>query len=80
MKNFYADMAAFVLRIDIIMYSVFAYLAIFRLDELGFRKFKEFTATQDPTKMYYFVNYLFDQVSGVCTLCMINGLGRNARQ
>jgi hypothetical protein len=55
-------MAAFVLRNDRIMYSVFAYLAIFRLDELGFRKFKEFTATQDPTKMYNFVSYLFNKV------------------
>jgi hypothetical protein len=56
-------MAAFVLRNDRIMYSVFAYLAIFRLDELGFRKFKEFTATQDPTKMYNFVSYLFNKVN-----------------
>ena len=55
-------MSASVLRIDNIMYSVFTYLALFRLEELGFQKFKEFTATQDSSKMYYFVNYLFDKV------------------
>lgn len=62
MKNFYADMSGFVLRVDNIMYTVFAYLALFRLEELGFQKFKEFTATQDSAKIYHFINYLFDKV------------------
>lgn len=60
-SNFYADNAASVLRIDSIMYTVFAYLAIYRLDELGFPRFKEFTNTQEPTKMYNFVMYLFSR-------------------
>jgi hypothetical protein len=46
-----------------IMYAVFAYLALYRLDELGFQKFKEFTMTQDPTKIYNFASYLFNKVS-----------------
>ena len=62
--NLYADTAAFVLRVDQTMYSVFAYLAIFRLEELGFRRFREFAASQDPAKMFNFVNYLFDKVRG----------------
>ena len=35
-------------------------LAIFRLDELKFARFKEFAMTQDMTKMFYLVNYLFN--------------------
>jgi hypothetical protein len=62
-SNFYADNAAFVLRADRIMYGIFAYLAIFRLEELGFQKFKEFTMTQDPTKINTFASYLFNRVS-----------------
>lgn len=58
--NFYADNAASVSRNDMIMYQVFGYLAMFRLDELGFSRFKEFTNTQEPTKMYNFILYLFN--------------------
>ena len=42
------------------IYSIMAYLAIYRLSELSFPTFKEFIMTQDPTKMFYFVNYLFN--------------------
>ena len=59
--NYYADNAASVSRNDMIMYQVFGYLAMFRLDELGFFRFKEFTKTQEPTKMYNFVLYLFNE-------------------
>ena len=61
-KNLYSDNAASVLRADNTMYTVMAYLAIFRLDELGFPAFKEYALTQDPTKMYIFISYLFNQV------------------
>jgi hypothetical protein len=64
-SNFYADNAACVLRSDLIMYAVFAYLALFRLEEMGFQRFKEFTMTQDPTKIYNFASYLFDKVRSV---------------
>ena len=59
-SNFYADNAASVSRNDMILYQVFGYLAMFRLDELGFSRFKEFANTQEPTKMYNFVRYLFN--------------------
>ena len=59
-SNFYADNAASIARIDMTMYTVFAYLAMYRLDELGFPQFREFTNTQEPTKMYNFVIYLFN--------------------
>jgi len=50
------------------MYMIFAYLTIFRLDELGLPAFKEFSATQDPTKMFLFISYLFNEVSSVLEL------------
>ena len=58
-NNFYADNAANISRADSTMYQIFAYLAIFRLEQLKFSRFKEFLQTQDPTKMFYFVDYLF---------------------
>lgn len=60
-KNFYADNAARLLRTDIMMYTIFAYLALFRLEEMGFRTFKEFALTQDPMKIYNFAAYLFNK-------------------
>ena len=67
-RNFYADTTPFVLRIDLTLYTVFSYLAIFRLEEIGFSKLQEFAASQDPTKMFYFFNYLFNKVSEVSKL------------
>jgi hypothetical protein len=61
-KNFYADNAARLLRADMLIYTILAYLAIFRIDELGFPLFKEFAMTQDPTKVYNFASYLFNKV------------------
>jgi hypothetical protein len=64
--NFFADNAAFVSRADKTMYIIFAYIAIFRLEDIGFHHFKEFTATQDPTKMFNLISYLFDTVRTIC--------------
>lgn len=59
--NLYADKSASISRNDMVLYTVFAYLAIFRLEDLGFKKFAEFILTQDPTKMYSFTSYLFNE-------------------
>ena len=61
-ENFYADNAARLLRIDMMLYTILAYLALFRLDELGFVQFKEFAMTQDPQKVFNFAAYLFNKV------------------
>jgi hypothetical protein len=61
-KNFYADNASRLLRSGMTMYTVLAYLAMFRLDELGFVKFKEYALTQDPSKVFNFASYLFNKV------------------
>ena len=60
-SNLYADNAASVARSDILFYTVFAYLAIFRLKELGFHKFKELSSSQDPTKIYNLTSYLYNK-------------------
>jgi hypothetical protein len=58
--NIYADKAASISRTDMTLYTIFAYLAIFRLEDLGFKKFAEFILSQDPTKMVNFTSYLFN--------------------
>jgi hypothetical protein len=45
------------------MYTVLAYVAIFRVDELGFQKFREIILTQEPSKMGVFISYVFNEVS-----------------
>jgi hypothetical protein len=46
LSNLYADNAANISRSDSLLYTAFAYLAIFRIDEMKFGKFKEFILTQ----------------------------------
>lgn len=60
-RNFYGDNAACVLRSDMTMYTIYAYIAIFRLRELGFARFKELASTEDPSKISTFVTYLFNK-------------------
>lgn len=38
---------------------ILAYLAIFRLEDLGYNKFCDFVYADDPTKMHVFLGYLF---------------------
>jgi hypothetical protein len=60
-KNFYADNGARVARNDMIIFALLAYLSIFRLEELTFAKFKEYSKTEDPSKIGVFVEYLFNK-------------------
>eukprot|EP01035_Chromulina_nebulosa_P018091 gene18091-23740_t len=59
--NFYQDNASRILRIDMIMYTVIVYLALFRIDELGVDIFKDYLLSQDPSKMIVFVSYLYNE-------------------
>ena len=59
--NFYHDNAGTTLRSDYTMYMVLAYLAIFRLKELGFEHFRPFIMCQEPSKMHVFLSYLWDE-------------------
>ena len=40
---------------------IFTYIAIFRLDELGFPTYKQMVLSQEPVKMHVFLSYLFDE-------------------
>lgn len=68
-NDFYADNGSRVLRTDITLYTIFAYLAIFRLEELGVPKFKALALTQEPLKITTFIVYLFDKVKP-CVYCV----------
>lgn len=47
-------------RNDMAMYSTFAYLALFRLDELQIADFKKLIQSQDANKMNIFLNFIFN--------------------
>ena len=60
-KNLYADCSASCARTDKIFYTIFAYLCIFRFDELGIQKFKALAKSQDPTKISNLISYLYNK-------------------
>ena len=60
-RNFYGDNAACVLRSDMTMYKILAYLCLFRLRELGFARFKELASSEDPSKISTFMGYVFNR-------------------
>ncbi len=60
-SNFYGDNGARITRTDMLMYTILAYLAIFRLKELGFGRFKDLAKGEDPSKVGVFVEYLFNK-------------------
>jgi hypothetical protein len=60
-SNFYADNGARITRTDMLMYTILAYLAVFRMKEIGFGKFKHLAKDEDPSKVGVFVEYLFNK-------------------
>ena len=47
-------------RKDSHLYSIFAYLTLFRLDELQLEDFKRIIMSQDIVKMHGFLQFIFD--------------------
>lgn len=47
-------------RNDIVLYSIFAYLSFFRLDELQIADFKKLVQSQDAHKMNIFLSFVFN--------------------
>eukprot|EP00605_Chrysophyceae_sp_TOSAG23-4_P002155 GSChrysophyteH1.ASY1.ANO1.2383.1 assembled CDS len=52
-SNMYADNGARITRTDMMLYTILSYLAIFRLKELGFSRFKELCSSEDPSKIAF---------------------------
>lgn len=44
------------------MYTILAYLTVYRLEELGIAKFKELCSDIEPSKISTFVGYVFNKV------------------
>lgn len=65
---FYGDNASRVLRVDMTMYTILAYLAVFRLEELGMAKFKDLCSSVEPSKVSNFVAYVFNKVNRLLTV------------
>lgn len=58
-REFYANNTA-LNRNDMVMYSIFAYLSFFRLDELQSADFKKLIQSQESHKMHTFLNFVFN--------------------
>ncbi|GMH36406.1 hypothetical protein BSKO_04274 [Bryopsis sp. KO-2023] len=59
--SFYYKNSGEVLRGDVHLYKIFAYITIFRLEELSFPQFRRLVNASDPQKMIVFLRYLFDE-------------------
>lgn len=47
-------------RNDQVLYTVFAYMSFFRLEELAIEDFRKLVLSQDPAKMHTFLQFVFD--------------------
>ena len=56
-------------RNDQVLYTVFAYMSFFRLEELAIEDFRKLVLSQDPGKMHTFLQFVFD-----CEAHKTNGL------
>jgi hypothetical protein len=61
LSSFYYNNAGKTSRNDYTRYMVLGYLALFRLDELGWDRFRGFIMADDPLKMMVLLEYLFDE-------------------
>ena len=50
-------------RNDLTLYQIFAYLSLFRLDELAIEDYKRLVLSQDAVKMNVLLQFLFDTES-----------------
>lgn len=60
--DYYGDNAASALRADMTLYTILGYMAIFRIEELGFARFKAVAMQQEPSKVAFFCSYVFNEV------------------
>ncbi len=67
-EDFYRDNSSRVLRADMTMYTILGYIGIFRIDEMGFPKFREIALTQEPSKIDTFIGYVFNKVINLMML------------
>ncbi|KAJ1428363.1 hypothetical protein B484DRAFT_395966 [Ochromonadaceae sp. CCMP2298] len=59
--EFYGDNASRVLRVDMTMYAILAYMTVYRLQEMGVRRYREICSSQEPSKISFFVSYVFNK-------------------
>ncbi len=59
-RVFFSLHTAQINRNDATMYSIFAYLSFFRLDELQLADFRKLVQAQEPVKMHVFLQFAFN--------------------
>lgn len=60
--DYFGDNAGSASRADMTLYTILGYMSIFRISELGFPKFKAIAMQQEPSKVAFFCNYVFNEV------------------
>eukprot|EP00741_Cyanophora_paradoxa_P008266 tig00001278_g7996.t1 len=62
-SSFYFNEGGRLLREDMTMYSIYAYLAIIRMADLTFGEFRKFMVSEEAQKMEVFLEYLFNEAN-----------------
>eukprot|EP00941_MAST-03F_sp_MAST-3F-sp1_P005564 g5564.t1 len=57
LSSFYFNNSGTTNRGDYTMYMIYAYIGLYRLDELGFAEFEKFVQSQEPVKMHVFLSF-----------------------
>ncbi|ESO95041.1 hypothetical protein LOTGIDRAFT_188889, partial [Lottia gigantea] len=60
-NGFYIKDGKIALKSERSLYSVFCYLMLFRLDELGISQFRRFIYSQDINRVFKFLNFFLDE-------------------
>lgn len=47
-------------RNDMTLYTIFAYLSFFRLEEIAIEDYRKLVLSQEPTKMHVLLQFIFD--------------------
>ena len=61
LSSFYYNNSGKTSRNDYTRYMVLGYLALFRLHELGFDRFRSFIMADEPLKMMVFLEFVFNE-------------------
>ena len=61
LSSFYYNNSGKTSRNDYTRYMILGYLALFRLHELGFERFRSFIMADEPLKMMVFLEFLFNE-------------------
>lgn len=60
LSSFYFNNSSKILRSDYTRYMILAYITLFRLEDMGMKRFRFLLSSQDATKVHHFLGYLYN--------------------